>query len=100
MIAELERVQKALNSKEFSPRKGYRRDVSVYELVCYVNNIIGCYLSGNFEPIKIFINRARVYIDDNEKNEINREYFELVNRYLSLMEEYLETKKLNGNGET
>jgi len=90
MIPELERIQKALNSKELSPRKGYRRDVAVYELVCYVNNITGCYLSGNLEPIRVFINRARVYIEDNEKDEINRNYFLLVTRYLESMEEYLE----------
>lgn len=90
MNSELEKMQKALNSKELCPRKGYRRDVPVYELVCYVNNIIGCYMSENFEPIKIFSDRAKIFIDDNKEDETNKEYFELVGRYLRLMEEYLE----------
>ncbi len=90
MMTELEDIQKALNSKEFSPRKGYRRDVAIYELVCYVNNITGCYLSSNLEPIKIFIDRAKIYIEDNKNDKINSDYFNLVSKYLKLMEEKLE----------
>ena len=90
MISELERIQKTLNAKEFSPKKGYRRDVDIYELVCYVNNMTGCYLSGNPEPIRIFLKRASAYIDDHKKDESNRDYFELVTKYLKLMEEYLD----------
>lgn len=90
MISELERIQKSLNTKDLCPRKGYRRDVSVYELVCYVNNITGCYLSGNLEPIRIFISRARTYMEDNAEDEINRNYFDLVRKYLNLMEEYID----------
>jgi hypothetical protein len=90
MNSEIERIQKTLNSKEFSPKKGYRRDVDIYELVCYVNNITGCYLSGNSEPIRHFLSRARIYIDDNKKDETNKDYYELVTRYLKLMEEYLD----------
>ena len=89
MISDLERMQKALNSKELSPKKGYRRDVAIYELVCYVNNITGCYLSGNLEPIRVFLSRARIYISENREDSINGGYFDLVERYLKLMEEYL-----------
>ena len=90
ITSELNRIQKDLNSKIHSPKKGYRRDKAIYELVCYVNNITGCYLSENLDPIKIFIERARVYIDDHDDDEANRDYYELVNRYLELMQEYLE----------
>ena len=93
MISEIELIQKQLNSKELSPRKGYRRDMAVYELICYVNNITGCYLSDNFEPIMIFIDRARIFIEDNEKDEVNRIYFELVSKYLGLMAEYLDNQE-------
>ncbi|TBW44113.1 hypothetical protein EZI54_23860 [Marinobacter halodurans] len=89
MIYELERMQKILNAKSVCPRKGYRRDVPIYELVCYVNNITGCYLSGNLEPIKIFIERARIYIEDNVENEGDEGYFDLVEKYLVLMGEYI-----------
>lgn len=65
MISDLEKIQKIINSKDLCPRYGYRRNAAVYELVCYVNNITGCYLSNNLDPIKIFIRRAKEYMEDN-----------------------------------
>lgn len=90
MNSEFDRIQKALNSRELIPKKGFRRDVAIYELVCYVNNITGCYISENLEPIRIFISRARTYIEDNGKDDVNSNYIELVSRYLDLMENYLD----------
>jgi hypothetical protein len=84
----LEELQKKINSIEYSPEKGYRRDVSVYELVCYVNNITGCYLSNNFAPIPLFIGRARHYMTDNQVKE-NEKYYQLVSAYLTVMERHM-----------
>lgn len=89
MVTELERVQRELNSEARAPRRGYRRDVAVYELVCYVNNITGCYLSKNLKPIRVFIARARDYMMHNARDEEDRDYFAQVQNYLNLMEEYL-----------
>ncbi|WP_444900368.1 hypothetical protein ACJJIX_00055 [Microbulbifer sp. VAAC004] len=86
MIADIEKIQKSINSKGVCPKKGFRRDVAIYELVCYVNNITGCYLSGNLDPIGVFICRARDFIHDNKEDKENREYFQLVEKYLLLME--------------
>lgn len=46
---EIWKVIESINSEEFSPKLGFRRNKSIYELVCYVNNIIGCYLSKRSE---------------------------------------------------
>lgn len=83
LIAEL---QDKLNSKEFAPRRGYRRDVHVYELVSYVNNITGCYLSRNADPIPVFIERARGYMEDNQATNDLLAYYDLVSKYLSAVE--------------
>ena len=61
---EINAWHKKLNSKEHSPRRGYRRNVRVYILVCYVNNIIGCFLSHNEGPIPVFLGRARKHMTD------------------------------------
>jgi hypothetical protein len=58
-----------------------------------VNNITGCYLSDNIEPIKVFINRARTYMNDNAFDEVNMPYFDVVGEYLNLVENYLHEKK-------
>lgn len=94
MSSEIERMQKCLNAKELCPKRGYRRDVAIYELVCYVNNITGCYISDNLEPIRLFIDRARGYMEDNAGDEINKEYFGMVSRYLRMMDDHLKRRSL------
>lgn len=51
-----------LNSKSFVPGRGFRRNVTLYELVCYINNIVACYVSKNAEPIPVFIACTKAYI--------------------------------------
>lgn len=80
-------VQKELNKPDNVPAKAYRRDVSVYELVSYVNNITGCYFSENYKPIPLFIERGRVYMDENYKEGVAG-YFKLVEEYFSLLEKH------------
>jgi hypothetical protein len=84
-----------LNSKENAPERGYRRNVVVYELVCYVNNIVGCYLSKNDEPIPVFIGRARKFMQDHPSNDGWHEYYEMVGSYLDAVESDLSENGFN-----
>lgn len=86
---EISSLQVLLNSKEFAPSRGYRRNVTVYTLVCYVNNITGCYISRNEEPIPIFIGRARDHMRDFPADEEWDRYYDLVSKYLDQIESHL-----------
>jgi hypothetical protein len=87
---EIEEFQKKLNSKEYAPRRGYRRNVVVYTLLCYVNNITACYISKNEEPISIFIGRARKHMQKFPPEEW-KEYYDLVEGYCNALESHLKT---------
>ena len=87
---KIEEFHKLLNREDLVPDKCYRRDVGNYSLVSYVNNIIGCYISGNLKPIEIFVERARLHIEDNGHDTEAREYYNLVLGYLREIEKYLE----------
>jgi len=86
---EINDWHKKLNSKEHSPRRGYRRNVRVYTLVCYVNNIVGCFLSHNEGPIPVFIGRARKHMVDFPDNGEWHEYYKIVTNYLNTVETHL-----------
>lgn len=86
---EIKQLQGVLNSKELAPRLGFRRDAVVYPLVCYVNNITGCYLSKNIEPIPLFIERARIHMQEIPAIDEWFEYYGLVAKYLDLVENHL-----------
>jgi hypothetical protein len=83
---EIWKVIETINSEDVSPKMGFRRNKSIYELVCYVNNIIGCYLSKRSEPIPIFINRIRAYLDEKKIEESDTEYCERVLEFTELLE--------------
>ncbi len=85
---EINDWHKKLNSKECLPQRGYRRNAGGYALICYVNNIMGCYLSCNEGPIPVFIGRARQHMTDYQDNEEWHEYYEMVKKYLHTVETY------------
>lgn len=82
---KIKSLQLTLNKPENLPPKAYRRDSCAYELISYINNITGCYLSENLHPVSIFIDRARFYMDKNQKKEFST-YYSLVYDYLLIME--------------
>lgn len=86
--ARIHRLQVMLNKPDNLPKKAYRRDFGIYELVCCVNNITACYISENYGPIEILSQRAKEYIDRDSCSE-NREYYDIVLEYL---------KEINGFG--
>ena len=88
---KLDEWHRKLNSEEFAAPKGYRRDVFVYELVSYVNNIIGCYLGRNLKPIIRFIERSRLYMERKPPNEDLKKYYTMVGHYLTDLEHHLKS---------
>jgi hypothetical protein len=96
MLDKIEALQRELNAKQRVPCRAYRRNVSVYELVCYVNNITGCFLSNNINPIPVFIKRAKEYMEENQKAEL-KDYFILVTEYLTAIEEHIDRRKTEKN---
>lgn len=83
---KIEAIHSQLNTKGFVPSRGFRRNVMVYELVCYVNNIIACYVSKNEEPIPIFIKRARLFIENAKSDSEWQPYYSSVSAYLNEVE--------------
>jgi hypothetical protein len=84
---EITEIQKRLNSDDILPDKAFRRDKFNYPLVSLVNNITGCFLSENYKPIPILIDRALVEFESN--NDPCPNYKELVFKYFKLMVKYL-----------
>jgi hypothetical protein len=83
-----------LNAVEVVPRNAYRRNALVYPLVCYVNNIIGLYLSGNNAVISVFVGRAyefmvRMKRDNPTLYGEEAVYFDVVLEYLQLMARFV-----------
>jgi len=87
-------LQAKLNEPSNLPEKAFRRDVSVYELVCYVNIITGCMLSENWGPIPIFIERSQLYMAANRET-TGSVYYSLVKEYLDAVEKYIQTIPVN-----
>lgn len=86
----LEDWHRRLNAPKSLPPRGFRRNVTVYSLVCYVNNIIGCYLGHNADPILLFILRGREHMLQNPPSEELRPYYGLVSEYFEAMERHLQ----------
>lgn len=89
---DINELQTLLNSKEYTPPRAYRRNVRVYTLVCYVNNITGCYLSKNAEPIPLFIERAKQHMQNFLPNDNEKLFYQIVSNYLNLVETHLYTQ--------
>ena len=89
LLQDLENFHMILNRKGTIPDSYYRRNHVFYPLVCYINTIIGLYLSSNFEAIPLFIKRASDHMEKYENAEINKEYYRLVMDYLFSMAKYL-----------
>jgi hypothetical protein len=80
--AKLKRFHALLNDPGLVPEQAYRRNASAYPLVCYVNNIIGLFLSKNYEVIPIFVSRALRHIEEHPSSLTSAPYYQLVSQYL------------------
>ncbi|MEK8035024.1 hypothetical protein AACH06_29765 [Ideonella sp. DXS29W] len=74
-----------LNSPGLVPEQCYRRNKVSYLLVCYVNNIIGLFLSKNYEVIPVFIARAAKHMADNPASSGSVAYYAVAEKYLAHM---------------
>lgn len=72
-----------LNAKDIVQPGWYHRNHIAYELVCYVNNIVGLYLSGNYPAIPVLLDRAHGYLNRDDKAQLNDQYRENVMSYLA-----------------
>jgi len=86
----IEKMHEEYNSEANIPKHGFRRNSIIYELVCYINNIIACYVSKNEKPIPIFIERAKVYVNESSEKEELSNYLNKVKEYLEVMESHLQ----------
>ena len=82
-----------LNRRDIVPHGCYRRNSIHYRLVCYINNIIGLYLSSDFDTIPIFVNRAYKGIENRKKILENNgteapPYYNFGLEYLGLIAEF------------
>ena len=83
MQADLEDLHKRLNEADVLPQSSYRRNRHEYELVCYVNNMIGCCISRNHAALGLFRSRAEKFMDDNPTKPELHGYYALVRTYLT-----------------
>ena len=96
MKEKLNFYHKELNNKDILPYGIYRRNDINYPLICYINNILGAYISLNFDIIPLFINRAYKHISNknNTSKNKNEVYYPLVLKYLIVMTEFILTQNL------
>jgi hypothetical protein len=74
-----------LNSPGLVPEQCYRRNKVSYVLICYVNNIIGLFLSKNYEVIPVFIARAATHMAENPPSLGSEAYYTVAEKYLAQM---------------
>lgn len=92
MTEALERFHRLLNKEDILPEGYLARNHLCYPLVCYINIIIGLYMSHNYNAIPLFIKRAYEHmILRKEKIAEERSYGNLVMEYLSEMTKYILT---------
>ena len=93
MSPELSRLHSILNSEDVVPIIAYRRNKVIYELVCYVNCLIGCALSNRIDAMPIFVQRCRDFMDSNPLEQHDH-YYSVVCSYLTEIERIFALEKL------
>ncbi len=78
-----------LNSEGTIPPGLYRRNTSEYQLICYINNVIGCFIAGNHSTASLFLYRARQHIERCPANSNLEGFYQEASAYLSDVESYL-----------
>ena len=73
---------KKLNDPSVLPLQAYRRNHKVYELVSYVNCLVGCRISGNVEGSTLFEGRIAEFLLHNPPDPDFEAYYEAVKDYV------------------
>lgn len=90
MTETLERFHNLLNREDILPEGYLARNHLCYPLVCYINIIIGLYMSHNYNSIPLFIKRAFEHLEIiNDKITENESFRNLVLQYLLEMTRYI-----------
>lgn len=85
LVAQEKKVEvwhQRLNADGEVPPRWYRRNAVEYELICYINNIIGCYLAHNYKAIPLFIQRCKGFLNRYTVKEEDTHCFEHISEYL------------------
>ena len=93
---EIEKYHTKLNSSDLIDETYYRRNHINYELICYINHIVACYYSNNFETMALFYLRSKKILDSHRGNAIEQKYRRIIDDYLSVIYKFLNTKDAVG----
>ena len=89
--ATIAKMQAGLARQDLLPPRSLRRNSFDYTLVCYVNNITALLLSGNYEPVPIFVARAAEHQKAHPSTAESDAYYAAVTQYLSQVAYHLKT---------
>jgi hypothetical protein len=83
---ELSRLHQILNSEGVVPGIAYRRNKVIFELVSYVNCLVGCVLSQRRDVVPLFVERCRSFMDSHPATPDYEKYYDVVLRYIAGVE--------------
>ena len=86
MSDELSRLHQILNSEGVVPGIAYRRNKVIFELVSYVNCLIGCVLSQRRDVVPLFAERCRFFMDSHPAAPDYEKYYAMVRGYIAEVE--------------
>ena len=83
MSASMDDRAKKLNEAALLPPHAYRRNHLHYELVCYVNCLAGCRISGNAEGEALFTDRIKRFMTAHPPTPDLIKYYQAVANYIT-----------------
>jgi hypothetical protein len=75
-------IDPRLNSPDYLPPIAYRRNAGIYELVCYVNCLVGALISENHDAISVFSRRIDEYLEKHTPGDEFEKYVSVVTSYV------------------
>jgi hypothetical protein len=85
LVQKIASLQRELNDERFTELRLYRRDTAIYELSSAVNHTLACWLSENYRPIDILVERGRNFIRETPTED------PIALMYYTFAEEFFET---------
>lgn len=85
-----------LNSEGISPNTWRSRNHFMYELICYINNLVECELSHNQARLELFFEKAKTFVENHSRGfgildpQVER-YFDLFLVYIHNIEARTQT---------
>jgi hypothetical protein len=86
MSNELSRFHLILNSEGVVPALAYRRNKVIFELVSYVNCLMGCVLSQRRDVVPLWIRRCKLFLEQNPAQPDWEKYYGVVQNYIAEVE--------------